>query len=167
MTNRKLSLQKDKVYSLQFAARLKELVDSYESASALAREVGVVEGTIRKWANGTSQPKVGEIVKLVQTLGANLLWLVTGEGPKYLEQRGVMEPEPKYQDPSMPFALRRHLGYMRQAVLAVEMMGKEANEDRKMVAMERVFERLAQTEGQADMIEVMRIIRGALGDPAA
>jgi len=167
MTNRKLSLQKDKVYSLQFAARLKELVDSYESASALAREVGVVEGTIRKWANGTSQPKVGEVVKLVQTLGANLLWLVTGEGPKYLEQRGAMEPEPKYQDPSTPLAFRQYLDYIRTAVLAVEMMGKGADADRKVVAVERVVERLAQTEGQADMIEVMRVIRGVLGDPAA
>ena len=36
-----------------------------------------------------------------------------------------------------------------------------------VIGQERVVERLAQTEGQADMIEVMRVIRGVLGDPAA
>lgn len=167
MATRKRSSQKFTVHSSQFAARLKELVDSYESASALARKVGVVEGTIRKWTSGISQPKVGEAVTLAQTLGANPLWLVTGEGPKYLEHHGVVEPEPKYQDPSMPLAFNRYLDYIRTAVLAVEMMGKEADADRKVAAVEKVVERLAQTEGQADMIEVMRIIRGVLGDPAA
>lgn len=165
MTNRKPSLQKDRVYSLQFAARLKELVDSYESASALARELGVAEGTIRKWANGTSQPKVGEVVRLAQALRASLLWLIMGEGSKYLEHHGVMDQSPKYQDHSMPLSFRRHLDYIHIAVRAVEIMGKEATADRKAAAVEKVFERLVQTEGQAAMIETMQIIHDALADP--
>lgn len=81
MATRKRSLQKDPVYSLQFAARLNTLVESYKNNSELARAVGVVEGTIRKWAKGESQPEIGETVKLASALGVNLLWLATGEGP--------------------------------------------------------------------------------------
>lgn len=92
MATRKRSSQKDQVHSSQFAARLKELVDSYESASSLAREVGVVEGTVRKWANGTSQPKIGETIALAKAAKVNLLWLAIGEGPKHLGEPAVLSP---------------------------------------------------------------------------
>jgi transcriptional regulator with XRE-family HTH domain len=82
MTNYKQSLQFTEA-SLQFADRLKSEADAYKNASALAREVGVVEGTVRKWTNGISQPKIGETVALARALRVNLLWLATGEGPKH------------------------------------------------------------------------------------
>lgn len=83
MKNYKQSLQFTESASLQFAARLKEEVDAYKNASALAREVGVVEGTIRKWASGASQPKIVETIALARALKLNLQWLATGDGPKH------------------------------------------------------------------------------------
>lgn len=65
----------------KLADRLEPLAKSYESASALAREMGVSEGTIRKWAKGASEPRTSELVRLAQLLNVNLLWLATGEGP--------------------------------------------------------------------------------------
>jgi len=154
MPNHKLSSQFTE-RSLQFAVRLKELVKAYKNASSLAREVGVAEGTIRKWASGASQPKIGEVELLAQALGVNLLWLATGEGPKYPEVRaGPCE--------SAPCDRHVEVKTLRKAIEAVELMGKDAPSDRKAAAVALVYERLVQTDGQAGIVEVMRIIQAAL-----
>jgi DNA-binding transcriptional regulator YiaG len=85
------SLQNDQNHKLPnrklFAERFKLVVDSYESASALARAMGVVEGTIRKWAEGKSEPKVGDIAALsVLEPHINLTWLLTGKGAMHTTQ---------------------------------------------------------------------------------
>ena len=113
MTNRKQSLQFTENDSLQFASRLKALVDSYKSASALAREIGVVEGTIRKWANGLSQPKIGETINLAKALDVNLLWLATGEGPR---DKGEENQEAPKEEPPGPLNMER----LKQAIEAVD-----------------------------------------------
>lgn len=91
MKNYKQSLQFTESASLQFAARLKEEVDAYKNASALAREVGVVEGTIRKWASGASQPKIVETIALARALKLNLQWLATGDGPKHPGESAILK----------------------------------------------------------------------------
>lgn len=153
MTNYKLSSQFTE-RRLQFAARLKELVKAYENASAIAREVGVAEGTIRKWANGVSQPKLGEVELLAQALGVSFFWLATGEGPKHPEARAGPCASGGYVE----------IETLRKAVEAVEMMGKDAPAGRKALAIARVYERLIATQGQAEMIEVMRLIQAILAD---
>ena len=45
---------------------------------------------------------------------------------------------------------------------AVERMRPDAPADRKAVAVEQVYERLAQSDGTVDIIELMRIIQAAL-----
>lgn len=161
MANHKLSLQKDHVYSLRFAARLKEPVDSYESASALAREVGVVEGTIRKWANGYSQPKIGETVKLAKALGVNLLWLATGEGEKYPHAAGVTR-----EDSGDYTALEVDEKTLRRALEAVDealaLANREVGIERKAGMVSRVYAALTRAGGAADHAEVMRVIRSLL-----
>lgn len=89
--NNDQSLQNDPNYELSnrklFADRFKLVVDSYESASALARAMGVVEGTIRKWAEGKSEPKVGDIAALdALTPHIDLNWLLTGQGTMHRAQ---------------------------------------------------------------------------------
>lgn len=155
------------VGTLEVGTRIREIQRQLGTVENAAKIAGVDSETLNRWMKGATKASFLSVARLAIAANRSLDWLATGEGPKYLEQRGAMEPEPKYQDPSTPLAFRQYLDYIRTAVLAVEMMGKEADADRKVVAVERVVERLAQTEGQADMIEVMRVIRGVLGDPAA
>ena len=159
MTNYKQSLQNSSQFTEQFSGRLHALIESHENASMIAREVGVAEATIRKWKNGASLPKIRDAVFLARALNVNLLWLATGEGPKDLRERE--EPD-IIRDPSLSYAFNLRLEWIRKAVEAVEIIGKDAPADRKAVAVEKVYDRLGQTDGAADMIEVMRVIQAAL-----
>ena len=66
-----------------FTVRLTEIVRSYGGVSGLARKIGVVEGTIRKWQAGISEPTRDRLVALAEAVGCNVQWLATGEGPPY------------------------------------------------------------------------------------
>ena len=159
MTNYKQSLQNSSQFTEQFSGRLRALIESHENASAIAREVGVAEATIRKWKNGASLPKILDAVSLARVLNVNLLWLATGEGPK--TPQGP-EDANAIRDPSTSYGFRLRLEWIRKAVEAVEIIGKDAPSDRKAVAVEKVYERLVQSDGAADMIEVMRVIQAAM-----
>lgn len=159
MTNHKLSLQNSSQFTEQFSGRLHALIESHENASMIAREVGVVEGTIRKWKSGASLPKIRDAVFLAKALNVNLLWLATGEGPKHPQTRGSPG---SVQEKSVDYVCDSQKGWIRKAVEAVEIIGKDAPADRKAVAVEKVYDRLVQTDGAADMIEVMRVIQAAL-----
>ena len=159
MTNYKPGLQNSLQFTEQFSERLLPLIDAYENASEVAREVGVTEGTIRKWKNGASLPKIRDAVFLAKALNVNLLWLATGEGPKHPQTRGSPD---SVQEKSADYVCEPQKGWIRKAVEAVERMRPDAPADRKAVAVEQVYERLVQTDGAADMIEVMRIIQAAL-----
>ena len=159
MTNYKPGLQNSLQFTEQFSERLLPLIDAYENASEVAREVGVTEGTIRKWKNGASLPKIRDAVFLAKALNVNLLWLATGEGPKHPQTRGSPD---SVQEKSADYVCEPQKGWIRKAVEAVKRMRPDAPADRKAVAVEQVYERLVQTDGAADMIEVMRIIQAAL-----
>lgn len=157
----------NEVGTLEVGTRIREIQRQLGTVENAAKIAGVDSETLNRWMKGETKASFVGIARLALAANRSMNWLATGEEPKHLEHRGVMEPASKYQDQSMHLAFNRYLDYIRQAVLAVEMMGKEADADRKAVAVEKVVERLAQTEGQSDMIEVMRIIRDALVDPAA
>ena len=159
MTNYKPGLQNSLQFTEQFSERLLPLIDAYENASEVAREVGVTEGTIRKWKNGASLPKIRDAVFLAKALNVNLLWLATGEGPKHPQTRGSPD---SVQEKSADYVCEPQKGWIRKAVEAVERMRPDAPADRKAVAVEQVYGRLVQSDGAADMIEVMRIIQAAL-----
>jgi phage repressor protein C with HTH and peptisase S24 domain len=63
-----------------FQSRLKKVVESFGSNSALARSIGSSETAIRKWVNGISEPKQSSIVAIARTANISLEWLMTGEG---------------------------------------------------------------------------------------
>ncbi len=153
MTNRKLSLQFTEWDSLQFAARLKELVDSYESISALARNVGVVEGTIRKWANGLSRPKIDEAVKLAYALDVRLLWLATGEGPQKDQE------DKKDQQVSRPVL---DIKTLRLAIETVEQAfsekGVTMDPDKKAELVAAIYEWYSES-GSLEKTPVLRLIK--------
>lgn len=159
MTNYKQSLQNSSQFTEQFSGRLHALIESHENASMIAREVGVAEATIRKWKNGASLPKIRDAVSLARALNVNLLWLATGEGPKDPQTRGSPD---SVQEKSADYVCDAQKGWIRKAVEAVERMRPDAPPDRKAVAVEQVYDRLVQTDGAADMIELMRFIQAAL-----
>ena len=104
-------------------------------------------------------PKIRDAVFLAKALNVNLLWLATGEGPKHPQTRGSPD---SVQEKSADYVCEPQKGWIRKAVEAVERMRPDAPADRKAVAVEQVDERLVQTDGAADMIEVMRIIQAGL-----
>lgn len=163
MRNYKQSLQNCLQFTECFSARLNTLIGDNENVSAIAREVGVVEGTVRKWKKGASLPNIRDAARLAKALNVSLAWLATGEGPKTPQEPKPEQEEPVYdRDPSMSYGFRLRLGWIRKAVQAVEMMGKDAAADQKALAVEKVYNRLEQTDGSADMIELMRVIQAAL-----
>ena len=146
----------------RFKERLKSVINE-ESLRGFGRKAGISDGALRHYLNGDSYPDLDRLAAIAEKSGVNLLWLATGEGPKYPEARG--SPDRVYEE-SAPYPLDMRLGWIKKAVKAVQMMGKNAPDEQKAEAVARVYERFVQTEGQADMIEVMQIIQTALDEDA-
>ena len=114
---------------------------------------------VRQYLNGENLPTLDKLRVLAKTANVNLLWLATGEGPKHPQTRGSPD---SVQEKSADYVCDAQKGWIRKAVEAVEIIGKDAPAARKAVAVEQVYGRLVQSDGAADMIEVMRIIQAAL-----
>jgi transcriptional regulator with XRE-family HTH domain len=71
-----------------FAARLRQVLKAYGSASGLAKAIARSEGAVRKWLRGESEPNVTDLRALSQVTHTRIEWLVTGEGTR------EMQPEP-------------------------------------------------------------------------
>ncbi len=65
-----------------FAARLRQVLKTHGSASALAKAIARSEGAVRKWLRGESEPNVTDLRALCQMTQTRIEWLVTGEGPR-------------------------------------------------------------------------------------
>lgn len=141
-----------------FKERLKEAIPD-KSARAFALRAGLSPSGVRQYLNGENLPTLDKLRALSKTANVNLLWLATGEGPKHPQARG----SPDFvQEKSADYVCDAQRGWIRKAVEAVEVMGRDAPADRKAVAVEQVYERLVQSNGTVDMIEVMRVIQAAL-----
>lgn len=68
-----------------FPARLRQVLASYGSTSALARSIERSEGAVRKWLRGQSEPGVSDLRAICEATHTNIEWLVMGRG----EQRGL------------------------------------------------------------------------------
>jgi transcriptional regulator with XRE-family HTH domain len=73
-----------------FAARLRQVLASYGSTSALARSIQRSEGAVRKWLRGQSEPAVSDLKAICEATHTNVEWLVMGRG----EQRGMAVRDP-------------------------------------------------------------------------
>lgn len=82
-----------------FAARLREVIDAYGSASGLAKVIERSEGAVRKWLRGESEPNVTDLRSLCEQTGTSIEWLVTGRGQRQALALGVRDaPPPPYQN---------------------------------------------------------------------
>ena len=143
----------------ELGTRIRDLQKQIGTVEYAAEVAGVNAETLNRWMKGTTKASFMGVARLALTAGKSLDWVATGEGPQ--EQQEMDRPK-VVGDPSMPYAFNVRLEWIRNAVEAVELMGKDAPADRKAVAVERAYMRLAETEGEADMLDVMRIIQAAL-----
>jgi phage repressor protein C with HTH and peptisase S24 domain len=60
--------------------RLKIIVDQFGSNSAFARHIGVAETTIRRWINGSVEPKHHSLVGVAAAANVSIEWLMSGKG---------------------------------------------------------------------------------------
>ena len=82
-----------------FAARLREVIDAYGSASGLAKTIERSEGAVRKWLRGESEPNVTDLRALCEQTGTCIEWLVTGKGVRESQATEVREGgPPPYQN---------------------------------------------------------------------
>jgi hypothetical protein len=82
-----------------FAARLREVIDAYGSASGLAKTIERSEGAVRKWLRAESEPNVTDLRSVCEQTGTSIEWLVTGNGPREAHPSGVRDaPPPPYQN---------------------------------------------------------------------
>jgi transcriptional regulator with XRE-family HTH domain len=65
-----------------FPARLRQVLDSYGSTSALAREIERSEGALRKWLRGQSEPNVSDLRAICEVTSTSVEWLVMGRGAR-------------------------------------------------------------------------------------
>jgi transcriptional regulator with XRE-family HTH domain len=73
-----------------FAARLRQVLDSYGSTSSLARCIDRSEGAVRKWLRGQSEPNVSDLRAICEITATSVEWLVMGRGPR------EAPPEPSF-----------------------------------------------------------------------
>lgn len=138
-----------------FKDRIDSLVGPKQTR-AFARKAGISESVLRQYIKGESQPTLDKLLAIARTANVNLLWLATGEGPK----------RPEARDGPCASAGYVEVETLRKAVEAVELMGKAAPAERKALAIARVYERLVRAQGQAEMIETMRLIQTILEEKA-
>ena len=82
-----------------FAARLREVIDAYGSASGLAKAIERSEGAVRKWLRGESEPNVTDLRSVCEQTGTSIEWLVTGRGQRQVLAAGVRDVSEPYQNP--------------------------------------------------------------------
>lgn len=63
-----------------FAERVRLLANQSGGISALARLADISEGSVRKYANGLSEPSRDILVAMAENTGTSLEWLATGSG---------------------------------------------------------------------------------------
>jgi len=78
-----------------FAARLREVIDAYGSASGLAKAIDRSEGAVRKWLRGESEPNVTDLRAVCEQTSTSIDWLVTGRGMRDALAPAVRDTAPQ------------------------------------------------------------------------
>lgn len=69
-----------------FGKRVQEVLDEAGiNRSEAMRKLGVAYTTVTKWVHGPNTPNVANLIPLAQLGGVHIEWLITGNGPKYLD----------------------------------------------------------------------------------
>jgi transcriptional regulator with XRE-family HTH domain len=83
-----------------FAARLRERLEHFGNAAALALAIQRSESAVRKWLRGQSEPNVTDLRAICDVTQTRLEWLVTG--------RGVADQAEGLREPDVPYGAGAH-----------------------------------------------------------
>jgi len=74
-----------------YSQRLRQVCEEIGlNAHELAKILGVPKPTVERWIYGTTKPKIEALSLLASKLGANPIYLLTGQGPPVIEKaKGV------------------------------------------------------------------------------
>lgn len=100
--------------SLAFQERVQAVCASVKSVNALAKEAGVSEGTIRKWAAGDSEPSRDRLLAFARAAGVDPYWLLDGAG----SMRSIEIPDKKLTNWSASVDLGEYAPIPRVDVMA-------------------------------------------------
>ncbi|NJK63114.1 MAG: helix-turn-helix transcriptional regulator [Synechococcaceae cyanobacterium SM2_3_1] len=73
--------------------RLRQIIGN-STILHFAKRIGVPDSTMRKYLNG-HQPTADRLVTIAEATGISLQWLLTGEGPQYLDSEEEEEKDPE------------------------------------------------------------------------
>lgn len=76
-----------------FQARMQELIRQVGSVAEVSRKCGIPESTIKKWADGISDPSRRRSLALARGTGVSLLWLLGGAGPMWAKDLTQLEQD--------------------------------------------------------------------------
>lgn len=106
-----------------FPARLRQVIDSYGSTSALARHIDRSEGAVRKWLRGQSEPSVSDLRAICTISDTSVEWLVMGIGdPKGSAIRDTPSSTSGSDEPLPPLNYK----LMDDVVLTIKLESKVA-----------------------------------------
>lgn len=70
-----------------FGRRVQEVLDEADlNKTDAMRRLGVAYTTVTKWVDGSNTPNVANLVPLAELGGVHVEWLITGNGPKYMDE---------------------------------------------------------------------------------
>lgn len=92
------------VQTKSFASRMAEVLDIFNgNVSEVARQAGIKPPSVKRWIMGEADPQMSNVVNLANAANVNLLWLATGQGPKFKSpptdaETDVFQPTPECVD---------------------------------------------------------------------
>jgi len=143
-----------------FAVRLREVIDAYGSASAVADAIERSEGAVRKWLRGESEPNVTDLRSVCELTATRIEWLVSGTGERQAPAERVDETQaPPYRNP-VPVPLSASL--LEAVLLAtqeeLQERGLQLPPTKLSVLVVTLYE-LSRERGTVDREALARLVR--------
>ncbi|MGC8517459.1 MAG: helix-turn-helix domain-containing protein [Steroidobacteraceae bacterium] len=143
--------------SAGFAARLRERLERFGSAAALALAIQRSESAVRKWLRGQSEPNVTDLRAICEVTQTRLDWLVSGHGAAD-QAEGLREPDPRYGVDAQPLDLAL-LERVLEAIEAHLRVGGATLPSFKHAALVATCYDLSRESGRPDAQVIARLVK--------
>lgn len=139
----------------RFSQRMIVLINSFGSLAEVARKCGFAESTVKKWADGISDPSRGRCIALARGTGASLLWIVAGEEPMWEKDRAL-------QTASQGHSQAVRLDDMTMALQLVEeaLEGKTMPREKRAELIALVYDGVVDGLPEAKLLRWARTVAG-------
>jgi hypothetical protein len=143
-----------------FAARLRQVVDTYGSANSMAKTIDRSEGAVRKWLRGESEPNVTDLRALCEETQTSIEWLVTGRGRREAGGVALQEaPPPPYQNTThkpLKLALLEEIMELLDSAIRIEKL--ELSATKRSMLFSTLYDRF-EDSGKVDPEAAARLIK--------